>query len=111
MESVKFHAFHGVFNQEQLVGNEFEVSVSIEIPISSGMENDDLEGTVSYADVYAVCKVEMDSSSKLLEHVALRISNHLLERWPQIIRGKIKIVKLHPPVAGFMGKAAVSYSF
>ena len=43
IEDVRFYATHGVFEQEQIVGNEFSVSVCIEMPVIETIENDNLE--------------------------------------------------------------------
>ena len=51
LDSLRFYAYHGVGAQERVVGNEFEVTVSVEIP---PVYTDDLSATVSYADIAAI---------------------------------------------------------
>ena len=71
VEMARIHAFHGVASQERTVGNEFELSISVLVPISDGMRMDLIDGTVSYADLYELCVKEMAVPSDLLEHVIL----------------------------------------
>ena len=53
LDSLRFYAYHGVGAQERVVGNDFEVTVSGDIdPIYT----DNLDATVSYADIAAVVK-------------------------------------------------------
>ncbi len=111
IEDVIFHAFHGVFPQEAIVGNEFSLSLSVKIRITEGMKLDMLEGTVSYADLYDICLGEMSKPSKLIEHLAIRIVHKIKLEFPEVVEGEIRITKLHPPIAGFDGKASVCMRF
>lgn len=111
LEGVKFHAFHGVFEQERKVGAEFEVSLEVQVVVSDSMRSDRLVGTVSYADLYAVCRSEMEKPSALIEHVALRIADSVRALSADIIHGRIRLRKLHPPIAAFDGSASVTLDF
>lgn len=111
LEGVRFHAFHGVFEQERAVGADFEVDIQTQVVVSDAMRADRLDGTVSYADLYDICKREMEQSSALIEHVALRIVRAIRSFSADIIHGKVLIRKLHPPISGFEGSASVSLEF
>lgn len=111
IENVRFRARHGVAEQERLVGNDFEVSLRLDYPFEEAMESDDLEATLNYAEIYEVVKWEMDQPSKLLEHVAGRIRKSLMEAFPAITGGTLRIVKLKAPIPGFTGRAAVEVSW
>ncbi len=103
LDSMRFYAFHGVGAQERVVGNEFEVTVSVDLdpPCS-----DDLDATVSYADIAAVVSEEMQSPSDLIEHVAMRIRNRLVCTFPAIKGGAVTVAKPKPPMAGIELKSA-----
>lgn len=116
LKDLKFYAFHGVMAQEAMVGNEFVVDVNIRIEagrleamVKEGEE--DLNRTISYADIFDIIKKEMDVRSQLLETVAIRIADILQKTFPQIIEGKIRITKVTPPISGINGSAAVTYSW
>ena len=108
IEDVRFYATHGVFEQEQIVGNEFSVSVCVEMPVIETIENDDLADTISYADIYDVVSFEMKQTSKLIENVAYRILTGIRKRWNEVDKISVKIEKLSPPIMSFEGKALVS---
>lgn len=111
IEDVRFYANHGVFEQEQVVGNEFSVSVSIEMPVIKTIENDDLADTISYADIYDVVSFEMKQTSKLIENVAYRILNSIRKKWNEVDKISVKVEKLSPPIMSFEGKALVSLTY
>ena len=57
LENMRFYAYHGVMSQEQIVGNQFSVSVSFEIDGIEAAETDELEKTISYADVLSLIHI------------------------------------------------------
>lgn len=107
LEHVKFHARHGVMPQEQDVGANFFVSLEVTTDISKALKTDDLSGTVSYADLYECVKEEMDVPSKLIEHVAGRILNHLYRQFPTISRVKLSLTKENPPMGADCKEAGI----
>lgn len=107
LNGLRFHARHGVMEQERRVGNTFVVDLRLDYPFADAMLTDNLESTLNYAEVYAVVKAEMDRPSHLLERVAGRIREALLRRYPQISGGFLRIVKLRPPIPGITGSAGV----
>lgn len=111
IEDVRFYAKHGVFEQEQVVGNEFSVSISVELPLIEAVESDELSDTISYADVYDVVSSEMMKTSKLIENVAYRILNGIRNRWNNVDKISVKIEKLSPPIISFEGKASVTLEY
>ena len=98
MEGIKFYAFHGVLPQENLVGANFYIDLKLKTDFSRAAETDELEGTVSYADIYASVKEEMDMPSKLLEHVCQRIASRLFKDFPTIVSIDICLYKENPPM-------------
>ena len=53
----------------------------------------------------------MAEEGHLLETKTMEIAGRLMARWPQIIEGSVKIVKISPPIAGIVGSAGVEYEF
>ncbi|MEF2643966.1 MAG: dihydroneopterin aldolase [Paramuribaculum sp.] len=98
IDRLQFHAHHGVIPQERVVGNDFEVSLRLVYPAQSAVDNDCLDGTLNYATVCAVVREVMAEPSQLLEHVCGRLQQALLERFPLIESGTVKVAKLHPPI-------------
>lgn len=110
LRDVTMFARIGVFEQERTVGNEFTLNVSVTLD-AAGFEEENLGGSVSYADIYDVAKEIMARPHLLLETVALEIARALQDRFPAITQGCIEIVKKRPPIKGFDGQAGVEYVF
>lgn len=100
IEGMEFHAYHGCFAEEQVIGNTFLVDVHMDTDTTSAEVTDNLEETVNYADVFLLVKEQMNINSSLLEHVGRRIMDAILAKYPQIDIIEVKISKLNPPVGG-----------
>lgn len=110
VDRLRLTAFHGVLPQERAVGNEFEVTVALRCPLAlEGAVTDELAGTINYAEMIDIIKRVMSQPSHLLEHVAWRLRQALLDTYPAIAGGSVKVTKLLPPVDGAqMAGASVS---
>lgn len=100
------HARHGVLEQERKVGNDFEVTVTVEYP--SDTHSDDVDGTLNYAELIDLVKGIMSRPAALLETVAAEIHDRVMERWPGVTSGRVKVAKLTPPVGAEVNEVSVS---
>ena len=107
LETMKFYAYHGVMEQERIIGGDYLVDVFYVLDTES-IDTDDISDTVSYAGIFDCVKKEMEIPSKLIENVAGRILKIIQLHYPQILSTTVKVTKLHPPIAGEAGKATVT---
>lgn len=107
LSAVRFHAFHGVTAQEQQVGADFLVDLTLGWPHTSAIESDELEDTVSYADLFRLVKREMAVPSRLLEHVVGRIAKAVIHDYPDYKWLRLKITKQNPPMGADCQGASV----
>lgn len=106
IDRMKVRANHGVFPQERIVGNDFEVSLSVEIEpdeMDRAALEDNASLTVSYADLADIISGIMADPADLLETVALRIRNSVIGSFPQVVAGRIKVAKITPPDSRYDG--------
>ena len=118
LENLSFFAHHGVMSMENIVGNEFNVTLHVyldparlEKDITGDQSEEFLEHTVSYADLYEIVETVMKTPCQLLETVAIRASKAISHKFPEISGGKIKICKVTPPIPGITGSASVTYTW
>lgn len=99
LQQLRFYAFHGVLPHERVVGGHYTVDLHLHLSDATrAIENDDLAGTVNYAEVHDVVKREMDIPSALLEHVAGRILRAVFEAFPLVASATIVLRKDTPPM-------------
>lgn len=98
LEGLRYFARHGVDPQETMVGAYFTLDVKLKTDFNQAAQTDDLSGTVSYADIHSLIKEEMQTPSKLLEHVCERIGQRLFLDFPTIEEIHIRLSKENPPM-------------
>ncbi len=104
---MRFYAHHGCFVQERAIGTHFIVDLQFTTDTSRAEVSDDIADTVSYLDVYQVVKAEMQQSSHLLEHVARRVGEAVLKKFPSVDSITVKVSKMNPPLGGQMDSVSV----
>ncbi len=108
IEGMEVYAYHGCFEEEQLIGTRFSVSIYIKTDTTKAEHSDDLGQTIDYQAVYNIIKEEMAIKSKLLEHVGRRILDHLFLDFPTAAKARLRIQKLNPPVGGNVRHVSVT---
>ena len=107
LEDVKIYAYHGVLPEENIIGTYYILNAELHTDLWEAAESDDLNDTISYADINEIIHDEMKIKSKLLEHVAGRIIFRIHEKFSQIDYIKLKITKTAPPMKGEMKGASI----
>ena len=92
LDRICFFAHHGVGEQETLAGNEFTVSLRLQVNIAPAIQT---------------VKAEMKVPSKLLEHVGGRIVKRLFGDFPQIENIELKLSKRNPPMGADIEAAGI----
>lgn len=109
LQHLKSHSFHGVYEEEQLTGNEFEINLDVffneNVEIIS-----QLQETISYAALFQLVQERMNIPTPLLETIAMDIARQIKEQYPKVLEINISISKSNPPLSNFMGQATVTFS-
>ena len=98
INGLRLYAYHGMMEQEQKVGAYFTIDVEVEVDISRAIDADELDGTISYADLYDLIRREMAVPSRLVEHAAGRIAQAILSKHSTAQSVHIRLLKENPPM-------------
>lgn len=107
LKDLRFYAYHGVGAQETQVGNEFVLDLRLRMDWTCAIRSDDVNDTLSYAEVYEAVKDEMARPSRLLEHVAGRIARRLFQDFSSLEEIELRLVKRNPPMGADIEGAGV----
>ena len=107
LHKLLFHSFHGLHEEEKILGNEFEINADISVATSGNITR--LAQTVNYVSIYEIIKLRMQQPTPLLETVAQELTQAIHNLDPRITSVNITIQKSVPPIANFQGKVGVSY--
>lgn len=109
LNQLKFFSYHGVLDEEKIIGGQFEVNISVDyIPASTTIKH--LHDTINYVSIYEMVKVRMQQPAELLETIATELAQQILAHFSIAQEVKISITKLHPPIAAFQGSVGVSFT-
>lgn len=101
MSGMQFFAYHGVFDEENKLGQKFTVDADLFMDLNQAGETDALEASVSYGDVYLRIKDIIENQQfNLLEALAESIAKTILSEFDLIDSVRVKIEKPEAPVPG-----------
>ncbi len=106
LHNLLFHSFHGIHEEEKILGNEYMLDVSVEFHESTEVIRH-IHDTVNYATIYKIIKDKMNIPTPLLETIAMETGNEIYKEFPAIKSITISIKKMHPPLEGLQGSAGV----
>lgn len=106
-----FYGHHGVMEEEHQIGGRYEVDVSVDIDFEDAALHDDLSRTVNYEKVYEfVRKLVTENNFYLIEKLAYRIAQQVLEAYPEVEGVEVTVRKPNPPVGGPCDRAEATYT-
>ena len=107
LRNMRFHARHGVLPQEHVVGGDYVVNLVIDYPLQDAACTDCVSDTLDYAAVYRLTRQVMDTPCQLIERVAYKLGQSLLETWPRIAALQVDVRKANPPMGADCDGAGV----
>ena len=111
IEEMEFYAFHGHYQEEQIVGNRFLVDLEMDADLTAAAGSDSLNDAVNYQQAYQIIKNEMRrTKSNLLENIGKRILDALYDEMEGIEKATIRIRKLNPPMGGPIKSVGIKMS-
>jgi len=108
LEGMEFYSYHGYYDEEQSFGGKYLVDIYLTTDLDSLMDlSDNLEETINYEQVYAICKEIMAIKTRLIETVAYRIIDKIFGLSEAIQKVRIRVSKLNPPLLGKVNRTFV----
>lgn len=107
LEGMEFYAYHGVFEEEQLIGGKYIVDIAVYTDMLGAALYDDLEGTLDYEIIYHIVRKNMQQPVKLIEYLAHNIIVDLRAVISEDDKIRIKIRKINPPLGAKIGASFV----
>ena len=108
LNDLKFNSFHGIHEEEKILGNDYLIDLSAEFHEDQHVIMS-IHDTINYVDIYNIIKERMSIPTPLLETVIMEIGNEIRIEFPKAKSISISIKKMYPPVEGIEGSASVSW--
>lgn len=108
LEDLLFKAFHGILEEEKIIGNDYIVNASVDFHEKAEVIHH-INDTVDYAKIYEIIAKRMDLPTPLLETVVMHIGNDIHHQYPDLKSISVSIKKMHPPIERMQGSAEVTW--
>lgn len=108
LKDLRFYAYHGIHDEEKLLGGEFELNLSVKFKETVNVIQDINRG-INYVDLYKMVQDSMKVPTPLLETVVMKLGQIILSQYPFIIDIDISLTKLHPPIPYMSGSICVRW--
>ena len=100
---------HGVLPEERDRAQPFELDLDIDADLSAAGRSDRLDDTLDYGRLVALAAaVVTDESHRLLERVAARVAEVVLDADERVQSVTVTVWKLRPPVPSDLDRAGVT---
>ena len=98
LENVRLYGFHGCLKEEEMIGSDYRVDLEVTVDLSRAAASDRLSDTVDYVHLQTIIREEMAKRTKLIETVAGRILDRVLEELGEVVEAEIAVSKINPPI-------------
>jgi 7,8-dihydroneopterin aldolase/epimerase/oxygenase len=100
LKNIRTFSYHGCLIEESKIGSDYIVNLEITANLEKSSKTDELNDTVDYVHLNKIVVEEMAIRSKLLENVAQRIINRILEELVMVTKVLVSVSKINPPIGG-----------
>ncbi len=109
IEGMRFHAYHGHYEAENIIGTTFIVDIYFSMDLDNAGDSDKIGDTVNYEDVYRICSEIMGFQFELIEKVGKcildEIENLIVKKLTEQeldggVEVTVRVRKMNPPLDG-----------
>jgi dihydroneopterin aldolase len=109
LQGIDVYAHHGVHPAERELGQRFVIDADLWIDCDLAASSDSLSKALDYTAVHrCINESTAGTSFHLIEALAGHLCRVLLESFP-VDRVQVTVQKPNPPIANFLGRAAVTF--
>lgn len=108
IRQMEFYGYHGLFPEENKLGQRFLVDVDLFTDVKRAGKSDDMNDSIDYGHVHSLVKTVVEGEAKnLVEAVAEQIAGDLLTAFANLSACTVKVIKPDPPIPGHYKSVAV----
>ena len=109
IENLQVHANHGVFPEENALGQRFVISAVLHADLRAAVKCDALEDSIDYGTAcHLIDGYTRSHTHKLLERLSQGLADTLFDRFPAIERVELTVKKPWAPIGLPLDYAAVA---
>lgn len=107
LNGMRFYGYHGLFPEENKLGQEFIVDAELFLDLHKPGSSDDMNDSIDYGRVFEMVQERVEGQAKnLIEALAEEVAQDLFTAFSLLKACKIRITKPNPPIAGHYDSVA-----
>ena len=104
INGIRAYGYVGFFPEEQILGQWFEVDLTVWTDLAAAAQSDELSQTYDYSsDIAKIQHLIQTVKYKLIEKLANEIAAIVLTS-PQVQQVRVRLTKPNPPIPNFSGQ-------
>lgn len=108
IKGMEFYAYHGVFPEENKLGQRFRVDLVMETDLKEAAQEDNIDKSVNYGEAFETVKRAVEENTyDLVETIAEQVASSLFASFSIIERVTVKVIKPDPPIPGHYEHVAI----
>ncbi len=108
LKQMKFYGYHGLFPEENKLGQRFNVDVTLHTSLQKAGTTDDMHDSIHYGEAFEkISEIVEGKPRNLLEAVAEDIATSLFAHFTMLRACTIQVIKPDPPIKGHYESVAV----
>lgn len=108
MNQMSFYGYHGLFPEENKLGQRFLVDLELELDLKQAGQTDDMNESINYGQIYEVTQEVVEGEAKqLVEAIAEEIAASLFKSFSKLHAVNVKVIKPNPPIPGHYDSVAI----
>lgn len=103
--NAEYYAFHGVKNEERLLGGKYQVDLELFYDASTAIYNDDVKDAVNYEEaLFCISEIiNGDNNYNLVETICSEILNSIMDKFPAVEVATVRLRKFSAPIKHVIG--------
>jgi dihydroneopterin aldolase len=108
LTGLRAYGYTGALPEENVLGQWFEVDLTLYLDLAKATHSDDLADTYDYRQIsQQVLTLVREQKFQLIERLAGVIATLVLDSDPRLQQVKVRLTKLAPPIPDFSGQITV----
>lgn len=98
VKGMRFFGYHGVFPEENRLGQQFIVDLELIMDMEQAALTDELQYALDYSEVHSFVKAIVEGPPlKLIEALTGKVASMVLEHYTIVNEVTVRVTKPHPP--------------
>src|SRR5699024_2238953 len=108
LKGLSFYGYHGLFPEENRLGQHFIVDVELFVPLKKAGQTDNMADSIDYGMVHDIVKcVGKGEPKNVIEAVAEEIAAEIVAAFPTIKTCLVEVIKPNHPIEGHYDSISV----